>query len=324
LVSLEQTATDKALKREVRRSLFKLSQKGLSASQPEPTEQAPERPIFKLSPDVEGYLSAVDEAGNRMVWLAKPRAGSGVGFIHGIVNDREGMTQVDGLVIRRKELRNMIAGMKEKHGMTMVPIPWEYGDLLLYEAYEKAKAMGRSGLEQFPALRAHLNAVKPGPRVHPVYDSLNPEEIRSGPWRETSQKLLAEPEFRAWVLAEDWLSPYLERVQGAQESRLVLNRMQQEQRLMGLVRDAVRELFSEECGRLFSGRMEDMALYLLLTDRENQAKSALAVAIALRNKDLGGLGVPFLEGLVQKSLAIHTTQEEEKQKQEETSLIIKP
>ena len=322
LISLEQKAADREVKREVRRSLFKLAQKGLIAPSREPVQETTPRPAFRLGLNIEGYLSSVDGGGNRLVWLAKPQAGSGIQMLQGIVNDREGLMQVGGSQLRRNQLRLMIKEIKEKHGVTMISIPWDYGDLVLYEAFEKAKGLGRSGLEQFPALRTHLNLTKPLPRTHPVYDSLNVDEDRSSQWRESSQRLLEEPELQSWVLDEDWVRPYVERVREADESRLVLNPLQKEARLAGVVRDSVQELFSGEVGTLYTRRMEDTALYLILTDRPDRARSALAVALALKDKDLGGLGVPFLHGLMQKSIAFNMAQESKKP--EEPSLIIKP
>jgi len=322
LVSLEQGAVDREVKREVRRSLFKLGQKGLVPPRSEPTREGSKKPDFTLGPGLEAYLSSVDTAGNRLIWLAKPQAGSGIQMLQGFFNDREGLVQVGGSVIRRKELRLMIGEIKEKHGITMISIPWDYADFILYEAFEKAKALGRSGLEQFHTLRAHLNLVKPSPRSHPVYDHLNADEIRSGAWRETSQRLLEETEFQSWNLVEDWVRPYMERVQDAQRSRLVLNPLQKEERIATIVREVIKELFVGEVGQLFSRRMEDMALYLLLTNRQDRAKSALAVALSLKEGELGGLGIPFLHGMVQKSLAFYMTQDQKKP--EDSSMIVKP
>jgi hypothetical protein len=322
LISLGQNAADREVKREVRRSLFKLAQKGLIAPSREPVQESIKKPAFKLSLDIEGYLSSVDGGGNRLVWLAKPQAGSGIQMLQGIFNDREGLMQVGGSLLRRKQLRQMISEIKEKHGVTMITIPWDYGDLILYEGYEKARGSGRPGLDQFTSLRAYFSTAKPGPRRHPVHDHIEEGEIQSGPSREASQKLLEEPELQSWVLDEDWVHPYVEQAREAEESRLVLNPLQKQQRLSGIIRDAVQELFSGEVGSLFLRRMEDTALYLFLTGRQDRARLALAVALALRDKDLGGLGIPFLHGLVQKSLAFYATQESKKP--EEPSLIIKP
>lgn len=326
LTNLGRTATDKKVQREIRRALYKLSQKGLSAGRPESTKDSTQRKTLNLRPEIEGYFSSVDGAGGRLVWLAKPQAGSGIQLLQGMVSDREGLVRAGGAVIRRKELRRMAQDIKERHGVTMISVPWEYADQNLYEGFEKAKTLGRSGLEDFSSLRALFNLAKPKPLPHPIYARLSSDEVRSSAWRELSRRLLDEAEFRLWILDEDWMKPYLEQAQEAQESRLVLNEIQKEERFVAIVRDAVREIFSGDRGQIFRHRMEDMALYLLETKREEQAKSALAVALAIKEGDLGGLGsldVTFLTGLIQKSLAFYLSQAKQKAT-EEPSLIVKP
>ena len=323
LVSLERTAPDKEIKREARRSLFKLAQKGLSVPHAEKARAAAERPALKLGPETEAYLSSVDGAGGRLVWLARPQAGSGLQLLQGMVSDREGLLQVGGTLVRRKELRRMAEEIKEHHGVTMIPVPWEYADQVLYEGYEKGKAHGRSGLEHFSSLRAIFNPLKPKASPHPVYDRVSAERVRSGAWRELSRRLLDEPEFLPWILDEDWMKPYLERAEEAQGSRLVLNPLQKEERLAAITREAVRDLFSGEIGKIFQRRMEDMALYLFETKRSGEAELALAVALQLAEGDPGVLDISFLTGLTQKSLAFYRSQAKEKAA-EEPSLIVKP
>jgi len=131
LTSLEQKAADREVKREIRRSLFKLAQKGLVAPSREPVQEAVQKPAFRSSLNIEGYLSSVDGGGNRLVWLAKPQVGSGIQMLQGVVSDREGLIQVGGSVMRRKDLRLFIKDIKDKHGVTMINIPWEYADLAL-------------------------------------------------------------------------------------------------------------------------------------------------------------------------------------------------
>jgi len=189
--------------------------------------------------------------------------------------------------------------------------------------FEKAKALGQGGLEDYSSLRSSFTLTKPKTLPHPIYARLQQGEARSGAWRELSRRLLDEPEFRLWILDEEWMRPYLEQIQAAQESRLVLNDVQKEERFAAIVRDAVREIFSEERGRIFQRRMEDMALYLFETKREQLAQLSLAVALQLAEGDLGPLDISFLTGLVQKSLAFYLSQIKEKAS-EEPSLIVKP
>ncbi len=323
LADLERAARDKEVQREIRRSLYKLAQKGVTAAPPENGGAALQRPILGPAPEIEGYLSSVDGAGGRLVWLARPQAGSGMQLLQGMVSDREGLMQAGGALVRRKELRRMAQDIKKDHGITMIPVPWEYGDRILYEGFERAKALGRGETEHFPSLRAIFNPGKPKSSFHPVYHRLNPEGLRAGAWRDLSRRILDEPEFRLWVLDEDWVKPYLQQLEEAQESRLVLNQLQKEERFAGIVRDAVREIFSGENGKIFQRRMEDMALYLIETRREEPARLALAVALQIKEGDLGALDISFLTGWVQKSFAFYLGQTKAKAA-EEPSLIVKP
>jgi hypothetical protein len=323
LLRLEKVAEDKELKKEIRRSLFKLAQKGLAIPEEKEVGETSSAPILRGSPEIEAYLSSVDGAGGRLVWLVKPQAGHGLQTIQAMINDREGLQRIGGARIRRKELRAMAEEIKKQHGVTMIPVPWEYADTVLYESFEKAKSKGRSGLENFHELRSMLNAGKPKAQDHPVYQRLDAAAVREGAWRELSRRLLDEPEFRVWVLDADWLEPFLGQLQEAQSSRLVLNPMKKEERLAGIVRDAVKTLCTGETGRVMERRMEDMSLYFAETDRMEMAKLALAVAEQIKEGDPGPLDIAFLTGLVQKSFAVYLSQQKS-QAEEETSFIVKP
>jgi hypothetical protein len=323
LLEWEKRAQDKQLKKEIRRSLFKLAQRGIEAPQVEANRASRREPILGLGPRTEGYLSSVDGGGGRLAWLAKPQAGSGIQLLQGMISDREGIVRVGGAVVKRKELRAMARDIKERHGVTMISVPWEYADRCLYEAYEAARGRGQSGIEQFTSLRALFASGKPEEVAHPVHARVSRDDARSGAWRELSRRLLEEPEFRSWVLDEDWVEPYFAQIEGAQESRLVLNEMQKEERLAGIVRDAVGGLFSPEKAKILQRRIEDMALYLIETGREPAARLALAVGLQFAEGNPGPLDISFLTGLVQKSFAFYLGQRKAKAA-EEPSLIVKP
>jgi hypothetical protein len=323
LLHIEKEARDKNLKKEIRRSLFKLSQKGLTIPEDKSGEEKP--PIFTLArtSDIEAYMSAVDGAGGRLLWIVKPQPGHGLQTIQAMINDREGLQRVGRAQVPRKELRNMAQEIKKQHGITMIAVPWEYADSMLYESFEKAKAAGRSGLENFHELRSIVGTGKPKTQEHPIYRRLRSEDARQGAWRELSRRLLDEPEFRFWILDADWLAPFLGQLQDAQSSRLVLNPMQKEERLAGIVRDTVKMLCAGEVGKIMQRRLEDMALYLLETARAETAKLALAVAAQVQDGDPGPLDISFLTGLAQKSFAFHLSQQKSKA-EEEPSFIVKP
>jgi hypothetical protein len=323
LGEIDRQTTGKELKKEIKRSRFKLAQKGLVAPQEEAAEKKPTS-LFERASDIEAYMSAVDGGGGRLVWIAKPQPNHGLQVIQAMLQDRDGLVRIGGMHLRRKELRKMAQDIKEQHDVTMISIPWEFADQMIYQGYEKAKARGQSGLENFHELRSMLATAKPKEQPHPIYQRLDFTQARDGAWREQSRRLLDEPELRYWILTDEWFQGFLPQLQEAQTSRLVLNQLQKEERFSAIARDAVKALCSGENGQAFKRRMEDMALYLVETNRPDLAKLSLAVALQVGAGDPGPLDISFLTGLVQKSFAFFMSQEKAKVEEERSSLIIKP
>ena len=323
LSEIEKGAADKELRKEARRSLFKLGQRGVAIPQKEDQKSTSATLLFSSTPSIEAYMSPVDGGGGLLIWIAKPQPNHGLQVIQATLNDREGLLRIGGAQIPRKELRKMAQDIKAKNGATMIAIPWEYADHALCEGYETAKARGQTGLENFHELRSIIATGKPKEAPHPIYDKLDANEARQGSWREASRRLLDEPELRYWILTDGWLQGFLPQIEEAQTSRLVLNPAQKEERFAAIVRDAVKELCRGENGKAFRRRMENMALYFFETGRAAQAKLSLAVALQVGDGDPGPLDVSFLTGLVQKGFAFILAQQKTK-KEEDASLIIKP
>ena len=323
LSEIDRQTTDKDLKKEIKRSRFKLAQKGLVSPQEKAADTKPPA-IFERVSDVEASMSAVDGSGGRLIWITKPQPNHGLQVIQAMLHDREGLLRFGGMHVRRKELRKMADEIKQQHGISMISIPWEFADQIVYEGYERAKARGQSGLENFHEVRSMIATGKPKEQAHPIYRRLDADQAREGAWRELSRRLLDEPELRYWILTDDWVQAILPQLEEAQTSRLVLNPLQKEERFNAIVREAVKTLCSGENGQAFKRRMEDMALYFLETNRADAANLALAVALQVGEADPGLLDVSFLTGLVQKSFAFFISQEKTKKEEEQSSLIIKP
>ncbi|HEX9786773.1 MAG TPA: hypothetical protein VGB09_02050 [Candidatus Binatia bacterium] len=324
LVEIDRRISDKEEKKEIKRSLFKLAQRGFDIPQQQAGEPKPAAPLLSQGQDIEAYMSAVDGGGGRLIWIAKPQPSRGLQVIQAMLHDNDGLLRFGGMHMRRKELRKMADEIKQQHGVAMIPVPWKFADEMIYRGYEKARARGQSGLENFQEVRSILATGKPRELPHPIYQKLTADQTRDGAWREQSRRLLDEPELRYWIVSGDWVQAYLPQLQEAQTSRLVLNPLQKEERLSAIVREAVKALCSGETGKTFKRRMEDMALYFLETQRADQAKLSLAVALQVGEGDPGPLDVSFLTGLMQKSFAFFMSQEKAKKEEEQSSLIIKP
>jgi hypothetical protein len=322
LIAWEQKPSAKSLRREIHRSLYKLSQKGVRTERP---AQEQTRPV--LTPiEPEGYLSSMDGHGDRLVWLIKPKVGGGLHYLSALVNEPEGMRYVEGAEVTRKGFRLMRQDLSDRHQITMLEAPWRYCDALMSEGYERATAREGKEIESYPALRSHLISTPAQPVVVPLPAKLDPEAITADEsLLATSVQLFEEPQLQRWLLDHDQAHAYIDQIAQAQESPLVLNRYQQQDRIQTIIEKAISEVFSAENSLSYARRLEEVTLHLAASGRLEAAKRALAVALALKRSERGGKGIPFCEELVRQSIAMHY-HEERQQEQEESqgSLIMKP
>lgn len=323
LVTWEDKAADKSLRREIRRSLYKLAQKGVQVARP---AQESARPIF-TPVEPEGYLSAMDGYGDRLVWLVKLRVGGGLHYLSALVNEPEGLRYVEGAEVTRKAIHQMREDLSTHHHITMIEAPWQYCDFLMYEGYERVHARdGREDIESYPALRSHLLSSPARPVEVPLPPTLSQEAFAANEaLLATSAQLFAELELQRWFLDSTQVHPYIAQITQVQESPLILNRYQQQDRVQMVITKAIDDLFSGESGKVYARRLEEMAFYLAATERPDAAKRALAVAFTLKNSPQGGKGIPFCAELVRQSIALHYQAERQKEHEEARgSLIMKP
>lgn len=322
LVAWETKTSDKNLRREIHRSLYKLAQKGIQADRP---VQEPVRSIF-APVEPEGYLSTMDGRGDRLVWLVKPRAGGGLHYLSALVNEPEGMRYVDAAEATRKAMRMMRDDLSTKHQITMIETDWRYCDFLMHEGYERAIARNGKAVESYPALRSHLLSTPVQPVGIPLPAGLHLNTIATDEnLLATSVQLFEEPELQRWLLDHEQAHHYTDQIAQAQESTLVLNRHQQQDRVQTVIDKAIIEVFAEENGRSYARRLEESALHFAATKRIEAAKRALAVSLALKRSEHGGKGIPFCEELVRQSIAMHYQEERQKEQEEsQGSLIMKP
>jgi anti-sigma-K factor RskA len=318
----EAKATDKELRHEIRRSLYKLSQKGIATKR---AEQAPPPSIFApIEP--EAYLSPIDGRGDRLLWLVKAKAGGGLHYLSAVVNEPEGLRYFDAAEINRKKMRQMRQDFSARMQMAMVEAPWRYCDFVMYEGYERAKARGEKEVDAYPALRTHLLSAPAQPSAVPLPAGLDAAVIAADEsLLQTSAQLLQERELQLWLLDHERAHHYTDQISQVQESPLILNRLQQQDRFQTVIDSAVNEVFAGEQGAAYARRLEETAFYLAATDRLDAAKRALAASLALRRSTQGGKGIPFCEELVRQSIAMHYHEEKQHEQEESRgSLIMKP
>ncbi len=322
LRALEATSTDKLVRKEVRRSRYRLEQRGVTVP-PEPT---PKPAAAVVAPALEGYLSAVDGRGDQLVWLLRPRPG-GVAHLFAVINDPDGLREIDLTETTRKALRAAQAELLKKHELRLIEADWRYCDFLVNRAFHWAVEKNHPISGDYRALRAQLSKEEPPTEMPPlILARVDVEAVRNDArLLIESEKLLEEKELRTWFFDPETLKPYIDNVQRIKDSPLVLPPSQQEERVRAIVEGAIEELFGGERQLSWVRRLEEMAYFLHATDRAEPAKRALAAALALQSSARGGREIAVCEQLVRASLAAFLQMEEQRQEEQaRSSLVLTP
>lgn len=321
LEALKRACRDKLVQKEIKRSLYRLSQRGVEV----PREDAGSV-VHIAAPTLEGYLSAVDGQGDQLVWLVRARPGS-LDHMIAVLNDPEGLREVALAETTRKSLRAAAEEMCHRHEIEMVPADWRYCDFLVARAWRWATERGRKVVGDYRGLRARLvHEAAPDALPSPARTVLDSPGVRSdNAALAGSGELLREKEFRTWFFPPEKLAPYLEQLQRVKESPIVLSEVQQRDRFGEIIRQAVEEIFGGVQRESWVRRFEAMAYYFHSTRRPRQARLALSVALALEAAEHGGRDIPFCEMLTRTCFTAYWQASEQKEvEQAEGSLVITP
>ena len=318
---LEHEASEKLVRKEAARALYRLEQRGV-----EVPEEPMGEPLSIAAPALEGYLSPIDGRGDQLIWLVKSRSG-GVLHLFAVINDPEGMREAELAAHTRKGLKTLRAELEKKHELRLVETDWRYCDFLMRRAFAWARERNASVSGDFPALRAQL-INEPGADTLPpiIWSRLDPAKLDAdGAALASSVEVLNEPELRTWFLGPEQLEPYLRELAEIRESPLVLDRHQQEERFAAVIVRAVEELFGGERRTSWARRLYELAYFFSATGRSDRARGAAAAGRALERSEHGARGVPLLEQLARSSLfAFFQASVKEETERAKDSLIVTP
>jgi hypothetical protein len=314
----------KSVRREIRRALYKLEQRGLWKP---PTPAPPPRASELLGiheGEPEAWLSAIDAGGNRLAWLARS-LGHGLATLSTVISDTAGMRDLHAGETTRKALAKARKDLASRHGTTLVEAPWQHVDALVADAYERAQ--DRSALTEYPQART---LVVPHPARGPVAAPIDALIDRAAAGDDpaalaASGEALGERELAGWLLPLEWLKATLDELEGAQQSVLVLSPVQKEERARVALGRAIDEILDPpERRELYAGRLEETAYLLAKRGALGHARALVAAAVALRTgKAISA--IPVLAELTRASLGLAAqVHAEEAREQAKSSLIVSP
>ncbi len=318
LAEIEGRVGDRGDRTAIRRMLYRLRQQGVAT--PVRAPAAPARPV--LGPAIEGFVSAVDGRGDRLIWLVREQSAGGLLLVAADVNEPAGLRDLQVFDVTRKQLRAMRERFQSRAGLRLVAADWRALDALVVEAQERAGAPERRASD-YRRTRERLTSEPPlAPRelvsahVTPPDDAGRPALVAA------SAALLAEPEFRTWWPHADAVAPIVAEVRELRESPLVLSDAQQQVRLREVLERATTALYPPAD---VARRLDATAYVLAETGRVEAARYAVAVAAALRAGPASTSTIPFLQALTQQGVGTHLAAlEAERREERKGSLVLTP
>jgi len=304
-----------AARREVRRALYRLRQRGVATPE-RPVDEPPRR--RDLGSDIEGFVSAHDASGDRLLWLVKRQASGGSLVVAAQANEPEGLRDVQAVDMSRKHLRAVRQRLAREGGVTLVAAPWATVDALLVEAHERTTTRDRA--RDYLRVRAEVTAEPPAAPAEPLSSQAPPpglDEART--LAAASAPLLGEAPFAAWGPGAEAAAPFVAEITALRDSPLVLNELQQRERVREVLRRAAEALYPAAA---FARRLEGTAYVLAETGRGPAARAALAIAALLRARPAEGYETPFVSGAVERALGTLLSADVARQTEERRSALV--
>ena len=301
---LQKIPAEKPVRRALKAALYRLERQGLVKKEEE-TESEP-RVLIPRPADrqAEAWASWPESQGERGMVLKLPDAGRGYVMAIAVVNSEGVFHEFEAIQTTRKGVRALLDKMTGGVEGRLIEIPLEHFRFLIEEVagiYQRQSHALPSGYEPIHKYLASWVEVVSSPHV---YNLLDKKEIVEDPLLlRTSDSLLEVQPFVTWRLSEGLIQSFVEKIKELSESRLVISQSAQMERTAQIHREAAAEIFTAELRQHYRRLLEETSLLLHLTDRPQEAKRALAVAIDLEN-EIGLLTEDnFILGLVKRSIA---------------------
>ncbi len=311
---------DKKLRKAIRRSLFRLKSKGVKVGEIPDQEPAIFIPLKWESS--QAFVGAPEGNGLRLVFITQPRLPKKILLFQLLLSEEEGVTDFSVRDLSKKLAAEYLAIIK-RDIFPLAEIDPNYALGLIMESIAAGQKTGQNPPPELTQWMSLLGSPPPLPLKPIIYQFLSAEEINNRRDLLDRSSMLFEIEpINYWFLEKEELQKYYELYKEAATSRLILSPQQKEDRLQDIYALAAQEIFDQSKRFRFRRRLEEMAYILLKLGKEYEARICLAAALALDKES--GLLAPhkFLTSLVQRSLEMLWTEEEEKEEKRESNLII--
>lgn len=312
---------DKPTGKLVRTAIHRLRSRGFSVDVPDHDE---EQGVFRLGhPSVpSGLMTSIDPRGDRLVWLFTPQGVRGISCFVLHVNDGRGIVSCEVHDTTRKGARQLRQYILDEYKVRLHDIAPAYACFLVDEAYALNQATGNSAPEAFALRRSEIDQVR-GEVTEPIiYSLVDEDDVRVNPWfLSQSEQLAEELGAKFWFIDDERLASLSTQKQGVEESPIILTNVVQQERQSSFHEDAAQVVYDEVTLRRFKRRLEALAYDLWQDGKHDDAKVAIAAALAFAVEPFDAKAHPFAREALRLGLELV---KDERKEEDAGQLIITP
>lgn len=277
LLALDEAALPKVGRKALRRLRHRLRSQGVAVQEVAPA------PVVARLPAVDdafhgAYLSPLDPAGARLVYLVEPNPAGGARLFEIICDDARGILGCEVYTAPRRQARAFLAELRGRPGLGAVDAPPEAARAVVAAAAHR-QAPERPAPRSFREWRSRLTSGAEGFRLpgELVREALGEAQEPAALARAVT--LVREGRLGPWPPPGDALPLLFERIRTALEGPLVVSEAVRGERIEALVDDAAGEHFAGDAGEVAAQRLRESA-YVFWQQRDVEAAQACLAAAA--------------------------------------------
>ena len=297
---LNETA-DKTFQKTVRKALHRLKAQGLPVESTLPRSHA--MMVGTVTHRLEKCLSShIDGAGDRALWMIRTKAFGGYNIAYLVINYGTGIQLAIGLQATKRELPGLLEKAQERVRLIeLEPIYCQYQVAL---AHQMNLETHTPVPEEFFAIRDIIGEPNTTFERGLIYAVLSAADLQEATaYDDHAADLLALPEFSGWTLPAPIIQKYADQLQEIEESQIIVSPALRKERQAEIYARATEEALGERSRWLMRLRLEEMAYYLLQTERRREALWAVAAAQSLQQGHPDRLRHnPFAGALLERSI----------------------
>ncbi|GEM_PF-2069165 len=315
---------DKELSKGIKKTLYRLKNKGIEVVLHEPAAPAPPSKKRISLPSPSAYATTMDPLGERLIVAAKPKTEQDLLILQFLLSDQKGINDLIASTAAQKDFTAYLNKLKTTREISMVEIDLDYCHFLITESSRKNHASGTRIPENFFLWKKMFGRPERELERAAIYTLLSADEIRSQDFLlNQSPSLIEKHESAFWLLEWQLLLDCYKEVYEVENSLLVLSDAQKKVRENEIVQKTARLFFNDANRRLFQRRLEEIAFIFWESGQKDDAKVAFAAAMAFSPDGVPSDKHPFALQTVIKNFSF-LKEQSQKEKRSESGRIILP